>query len=191
MLFNNLIMWHRFYWYNALWPISQLCCQTCFFFLLQKTSQWHGSDRICTHSFSRCNWSLNEEEACLKKDLFLITQWLSPRRFGDWCQVLLLHLPCLAHCVWGMGRHRVSLDVSSLEYVHLSLLALTDELRLLCVMQTLSFCVLNQNTGLVIWWYYALTLFTLQPALSAFRKWNRIHTDLALYTPKPFLNEGE
>lgn len=130
----------------------------------------------------RSNWISRHQTLFLdlKYSLLLMIEIITPWMILN---EILLHLLCLAHCVWGIGRQRVSMHVSSLEYM----LVLTDELRLLCVVQTLSFCVLNQNTGLIIWWYYVLTLFTLQPGLSALRKWNRTHADLALYTPKPFL----
>ncbi len=45
----------------------------------------------------------------------------------------------------------VSMDVSCLNNVPVSRLIHTDELSLLCVLQTPAFCVFNQNTGLIIW----------------------------------------
>lgn len=45
---------------------------------------------------------------------------------------------------------RISMYVSCLDYTPLSLLILTDEFRLMYVLQTPAFYVFNQNTGLII-----------------------------------------
>lgn len=69
------------------------------------------------------------------------------------------------------------------DQMHLSRLTVSHELCFLCVLQTPALCALNQNTGLIIciiYWYYALSLFTVLRGLSAFRemKWEPLRPGL-------------